>query len=50
MGKGKGEMAQIPDDEVDHMVKAMRSLNDSYSGFNVDDFMRSIQTLSAWHQ
>lgn len=32
------------------LYNAMQSLDPDYEGFNLDDFMRTVSSLAAWHQ
>ena len=42
-------VAPLSAEERQKLVDAVRSLNQSYDGFNVDDFMNSLATLAAFH-
>ena len=33
-----------------NLYKALQSLNPEYEGYSLDDFMRAITSLSAWHK
>ena len=41
-------MKPLTEAERQQLVEAMQSLNQDYEGFNLDDFMRSLQTLAAF--
>lgn len=40
---------QLSEQERQELYNAVQSLNPEYEGFNLDDFMRSIQTLAAFN-
>ena len=42
------QMKPLTEAERQQLVEAMESLNQDYKGFNLDDFMRSLQTLAAF--
>ena len=42
------QMKPLTEAERQQLVEAMQSLNQDYEGFNLDDFMRSLQTLAAF--
>ena len=42
------QMKPLTEQERQQLAEAIQSMNQDYEGFNLDDFMRSLQTLAAF--